>query len=74
MNTKRINEIKSNLDSIRLELLETLKEVNKEKSFREMGEILGTNHAHLNRILLGKQDVSLEKLVTYVDTLKNAKL
>lgn len=70
MSPKRIEKIKELFDSTRIELIEALKEINKEKSFREMGKILGTNHAHLSRILSGKQDAILEKLLEYVEKLK----
>ena len=66
MNQKRLTLIQENLSTYKAELIEALKEINKEKSFREMGEILGTNHAHLNRIVTGKQDATIEKLLEYV--------
>ena len=69
MTLKRLSEIKKNHESTRLELINALKEINQEKSFRAMAEVLGTNHAHLNRIVTGKQDSSVEKLIEYLEKL-----
>ena len=69
MTLKRLSEIKKNHESARLELINALKEVNQGKSFRAMAEILETDHSHLNRIVTGKQDSSVEKLIEYLEKL-----
>jgi plasmid maintenance system antidote protein VapI len=69
MDTKRIRDIIQSIPSQKTELLNALIELKEDRSFREIGEILGIDHAVIPKIINGKKNVSIETLAGYIATL-----
>lgn len=69
MEEKEIKKVKVyilGIDSNKKRMLELFHSFSEKYSYRKMAIILGVNHSHINKIMNGERNVSIETLGEYI--------